>query len=538
MVRSRIGPLAIEAPLGSKDSSLYRAVHLKQHNRVAVRLLPLALGLTAAAKQQFSDELERFKALQHPHIVRCYGGGFDDKHAYFVYDLIDAQSLDKRLDLNDPNTSQRLPWELVLQYGLQICDAMQYAHNEGCLHLNFTSRQVLCLEDGQSIKLAGFRGAASEQLSKQTPSLLELAHRSPEQFATQYTRHPAIDLYAIGVVFYAALTGQLPYTGKTAEELQHNICKSDAPSVATIVFDCPVWMSRIVDQLLSKDPVKRPFTSAAVSLALLEAQKHAISGATLAEQAIGGFSPLQLGLNKDEAERALGLKPKKKRSKKDSDQPLMERPWVLVTCLVVVLAAGAYLMRPLSEDTLKARAERLIATGDRVNYIDARDRFLDKMLTQYPNGKHSQWAQEQWDFIEMINAEVRMTNHLRFNQDPESEGERKYSEANRYERFGDRVTALERYKAIVELYKDTLAERPFVNLSRRQIQQIEAEEPDQAELQKFLTAKLDAADQLLKSGDVVGAKRIWDSVINLYNGNAEMITVVSRAQSRLDTMKQ
>ncbi len=532
MARSRIGPLALEGPLGDRGSTLYRAVHIEQRSQVAVRLISLPMGLTAEAKKRFSEELDRRKSLRHDQIVRCYGGGFDAKDAYLVYDLVNGESLQQRLA-----RTERLPWELVMQLGMQLCDALQHAHNNGWFHQQLTPNQILCEPGDHSLKIVGFEGEYIRSLLAKPKTVEELSYQPPEQFESGHTPHPAIDLYALGAILYQMLTGRRPIEAATVEELRRSVLVNDIPPVATLVFDCPVWLSKIVEQLLSKNPVQRPFTAAAVAMALSEAQKRAMSNASVVQDAIGGFSPLQMNLDKAEAERAMGVKAKKKRRKYASDVPFFERPLVLVCGIGIVIALIAFMLRPLDEETMRRRAEKLLAREDRVAYIDARDRYLVPMLQRFPDGEHTSWAQSQIEFIEMINAEVKMENNTRFNRDPSSEGERRYAEARRYERFGDRISALDRYRAIVELYSDNPDERPFVNLSLRQIREIESQPPDKEELQRFLTAKLDEADALYASGDIIAAKKIWDSILSLYNGNAEMIPLVSRAQSRLDKMR-
>jgi hypothetical protein len=137
----------------------------------------------------------------------------------------------------------------------------------------------------------------------------------------------------------------------------------------------------------------------------------------------------------------------------------------------------------------------------------------------------------------MHNSEERMRRNLRIGREPSSEGERKYAEALRFERFGDRVTALDKYQGIVKLLKDEINERPFVNLARRQIALLESNPPSIEELKRFLQEKLIEADQLYSDGDVIGARKIWEGIVSLYNGNQEMITFVEKSQSRLDGNK-
>jgi eukaryotic-like serine/threonine-protein kinase len=147
-------------------------------------------------------------------------------------------------------------------------------------------------------------------------------------------------------------------------------------------------------------------------------------------------------------------------------------------------------------------------------------------------------GKNQLEEIEMVNAEQRIQTNRRFGREPNSEGERKYIEANQFEQFGDRVTALDKYRAIVNLLKDIEEEKPFVNLARRQIQKIEDRPPDANELREFLQTKLEEADKKYNDGDLLGAKQIWDGIISLYTNNREMAPQVERAQSRLSKTKE
>lgn len=533
VTRSRIGPLALESPLGERGSNVFRAVHIQQRTQVVVRVFSVPMGMTPEAKQEFAEQLESLKALRHPGIVRCYGGGFDAKDAYLVYELAQGESLDSLL-----KRRERLPWESVLDYGLQLCEALQKAHESGWVHGRIRLDKLIVSPDGNKIKLNDFRrGPGSPALL----SIQQLAYSAPETLVDPNKVNAGIDLYSLGAVLYHAITGQPPFTGKNPSEVKQAIATEVVPAVATIVFDCPVWLSAIVEQLLLKDPLRRPYSAASTAMALREAQKRATDGMGVAEHALSGFSPLQLNTNRDEAAKALGQKKKKKR-RLDDDEPQdrpspLERPLVLLGLLLGVVGLITFLVWPLGEKAIRVKAEQLIAKKDLSSLNDARDRYLFTLIERFPDGESARWAEEQLEFIEMENAEARIQSNRRFGREPSSEGERKYNEANRFEQFGDRVTALEKYRGIVNLLKGEEKERPFVKLALRQIAEIESSPPSSEELRKFLMEKLDEADKMYASGDAIGAKQIWDGIVTLYNGNKEMLPILERAQLRLGKLK-
>ena len=531
MPRSRIGPLAMESPLGDIKGSVFRAVHVQQRTQVAVRIFSIPMGLTPEAKQTFAEQTEDLKALKHPGIVRCFGGGFDARDAYLVYELVEGESLDRIL-----SRRERLPWEVVLDYGLQISNALQSAHERGWIHGRIRPDKLITTSNESVIKVTDFRRELSiANDSLDSVKTENLAYAAPESFAVSYVPTPAGDIYSLGAVMYQALTGLAPFTGGNREHIRNQIIESSVPTVASVVFDCPVWLSAIVEQMVDKNPHKRPFTAAAVAMALQAAQQNALSGMGVAQHAMSGFSPLQMNTDRDSAAKALGIKTKKpKRSGSDHTTPLSDRPWVLILGIVLAVGAIYFFTRPLTEGSLRTRAQALMAQENSESYDQARDLYLLQLVDRFPDGSHASWAREQLDLVEMDSAERRMERNRRFNRDPDSEGERKFEEAQRFERFGDRVTALERHQAIVELMQEIDKEHAFVSLSKRAIKRLEADVPSTDEVKKFLSNKLLEADEQFAKGDVVAPRKTWESIVKLYNGNQAMIEYVEQAQLRLD----
>jgi eukaryotic-like serine/threonine-protein kinase len=534
MARSRIGPLALEAPLGGKSSSVFRAVHMQQRLQLAVRIFSVPMGMTPEAKTDFAKQMEALKTLRHPGIVRCFGGGFDQRDAYLVYELIDGESLEALLQRRD-----RLPWETVLAYGLQLCDALHAAHSTKWLHGRLRPDKLVVTRDGESIKILDFRrDTSAANMLGAMPSIDQIAYQSPEALDGLATE--SSDLYSLGAILYRMMTGTPPLVASTVAEMKNAVKEQLPAPVTATVFDCPVWMSSIVEQLLQKRPEIRPYSAESVGMALREAQKRAEQGFGVAQHAVSGFSALQLKVDRSEAEKVLGRKRKKRRERPENEDatPFTEKPWFIVLCLVVLGLSIGWWFLPLNEATLRRRAETLIATDELTDMNDARDKYLLPLLERFPDGKHAEWAKEKLEEIAMMNAERKLERDARFGRDPDTEGERRFLEARRYESFGDRVSALAKYKAIVNLLKEVEKERPMVNLARRQIQRIEERPPSMEELREFLKAKLGEAESYFTSGDVLSAKTIWESIVNLYNGNEEMKAIVVQAQGRLDQFKR
>ncbi len=531
MPRSKIGPLLLEAPIGGRGSSVYRAIHAEQKLQLAVRIFSVQMGMTPEVKKAFTQEVEELKKIRHANIARCFGGGFDQRDAYLVYELIEGTSFGEELQ-----RSQRLPWQLVLQYGLQLSDALQYAHHAGWLHGRIRPDKLICRKGQESIVIADFRRdleMAAIMGAKQPTEYL--VYQSPEAIDGQM--EASSDLYSLGAILYHALTGHPPFPVTTVAEIKSRIAHEAIPSVSTEVFECPVWLSKIVEQLLEKEPARRPFSAAAVGLAFQEAQKRESQKIGVAQHVLSGFSPLQVQADRAEAEKVLGRRKKKQERRRsesaESEWSLTNSPWFIIGCIFLLIVATVYFLLPPGEAKLYQRALAAVKSDEYTNLVDARDRYLLPLLERFPEGEHRQWAQDQIDQIDMMTAERRMERNARFNRDPSSEGERKYLEARRYERFGDRVTALSKYRAIEKLLEDVEEERPFVLLARRQIRQIEDASPSIQELKKFLTEKLDEA-RLMMRENRDEAREIATSIVKLYDANEECKAIVEAAKKLLN----
>jgi hypothetical protein len=494
------------------------------------------MGMTPEAKRDFADQMERLKSLRHPGIVRCYGGGFDQRDAYLVYELVDGESLESHL-----NRRVRLPWESVLDYGRQLCEALKTAHDSGWVHGRLRPDKLLLTRDAATIKITDFRRKEhASNMMVAAPTAEQLAYASPESLLAGKMNEAAevsSDLYSLGAILYHMLTGQPPFQANHPTQMKAAISDTIPAPVSTVVFDCPVWLATIVEQLLDKQPARRPFSAQALSLALKEAHRRASDGISVAQHAVSGFSPLQVkSANRDEAEKVLGRKPERTR-KTNRRPPLQEQPIFLLGCLLLAILAIAWFLMPPGEGAIRARAEKLLASQEPLDWERARDDYLATLIEKFPESSNATWAQEQTDQVDMNLAERKIERGLRLGRPPETEAERLYLEAQRFERFGDVQTALEKYRSITRLMEGRTDAKPIVNLANRQSQALSAGPNAVEELRQFLDKKLHEAQKLFDQRDIQSAKAICQSIHNLYQGNKDMASAVARAQSILDAMQ-
>jgi hypothetical protein len=219
---------------------------------------------------------------------------------------------------------------------------------------------------------------------------------------------------------------------------------------------------------------------------------------------------------------------------RSNDTPWHENPLVLITGLFFCLAIFIYFILPLNEEQMRKRAEALLAENTRNAMNQAKVSYLQPMLQRYPEGEHSQWAGEQLARVEMLQAEHALSVKQNRNLPLRNEGERLYAEASEFERFGDNAAALDRYRSMETLLADNPEYRPYVDLARRQIALIESRGVEQDEATRIIQSKLAEADELYESGQVIAARKIWYSVIELYGNNQNAAPLVAKAQQRLE----
>ena len=141
---SRIGPFALEEPLGrTTHSNVLRGVHIELRRTVAVKLLPRPILTRAMGGSTFLADVKTLQKLDHPAIVRILGGAVERGQPYLAMELVDGESLRKRLDRRG-----RLPWEAVVEMADAICGALKETHDQGIVHQRLHPRGSCCRRKG------------------------------------------------------------------------------------------------------------------------------------------------------------------------------------------------------------------------------------------------------------------------------------------------------------------------------------------------------------------------------------------------------
>ena len=537
MPRSRLGPLAVESRLGntSSNGSVWRAIHVQLKRALAVKIFSAPFGGTPEARAIFSREWEALKSIQHPALARCFGGGIEETDAYLVYELVDGETLADQL-----SRKNRLSWESALDLAQPLADALEYLHSRNVIHGQIDPDKIMIA--GLSPVLLDVRMDRRETPFKTNSPVTasQTALMAPEALTTDPLKAGSLtasmDIYALGACMYLAITGDPPISGSSVEEVRSNV-KFQAPvAPATIVLDCPVWLDKIVMQMLEKDPALRPTNASAVKLALAEVRKRAMSRTGVAEHVSSGFSPLQMTDQKqrDEARTLLGRELVDLDEEDAPDSTLWhDKAWVLIGTLFVLLGLLAWVAWPASEASLRQDAEELLAQDTRSALAQAKMQPLRQLLANFPDGQNAEWAREQVDQINvrlfLHQLSVKIKNKLPIT----NQGELLHKQAQEFADMGDTSKAVDKYRGIITVLGSDKEYEVAVHAAAAKIAALEKTGSQDTEASRIVRKQLEKADALMKSGRVIEARKIWYSLVELYGNNSDLAPLIDRAQQRL-----
>lgn len=190
--------------------AVYEARHRRLDRRVALKVLPEALGRDPHFSGRFEREARALARLDHPNIVRVHDSGVADGLHFLVLEFVDGATLRQVMDaggLAPPEALAIVP---------QICHALQYAHDQGVVHRDIKPENVL-LDRSGTVKIADFglaklvgRAGPGDGLTTTGQVMGTWHYMAPEQVRTPADVDHRADIYSLGVVFYEMLTGQLP----------------------------------------------------------------------------------------------------------------------------------------------------------------------------------------------------------------------------------------------------------------------------------------------------------------------------------------
>jgi len=270
MINQTISHYRITGQLGQGGMGVvYEAEDLTLGRKVALKFLPPQLARDQNALDRFLLEARSASALNHPNICTIYAvenavSESGEKQSFIAMELLEGQSLEQKVH------SGPQPLDRLLEFSIQLADALDAAHAKGIIHRDIKPGNIFVTQRGQ-IKILDFGlakltrpelqmttlGATQDSpvplnLTSPGATVGTISYMSPEQ-ARGEELDTRTDLFSLGTVIYQMATGKLPFAGATSAVVFHAILELDPAPATQLNPALPPKLQEIIEKLLEKD---------------------------------------------------------------------------------------------------------------------------------------------------------------------------------------------------------------------------------------------------------------------------------------------
>jgi eukaryotic-like serine/threonine-protein kinase len=242
--------------------TVYRAEDLRLGREVALKLLRDDWILDQGSIERFRREARSASSLNHPNICTVYEAGEDDGVPYLVMELLHGQTLAEMI------ATRPLKVVPMLQFAIQVCDALECAHEKGIIHRDLKPSNIFVNSRGD-VKLLDFglakrlhpenseaTLALTTAMTRQGQLLGTVAYMSPEQ-AEGKDVDARSDLFSVGAVLYEMATGRRAFPGESAATVVAAVLRGEPRPLEVLNPESPPELARIIGKTLEKDPADR-----------------------------------------------------------------------------------------------------------------------------------------------------------------------------------------------------------------------------------------------------------------------------------------
>jgi serine/threonine-protein kinase len=550
MTPQQIGPYRISEKLGSGGmGNVYLGEHIETGATAAVKVLTASLAREPGFVERFNREIEAMQKLDNPHIVKLFGSGVDGESYYYAMEHIPGETL-----LSLMRREKRLAWRRAIDIAIQVCRALKSAHDTGIIHRDLKPSNLLVTNDG-FIKLTDFGVAqvfAGGRLTVTGGIIGTAEYMSPEQAQGKRASKQS-DLYSLGALLYAMVTGRTPFSGSTAVEViqKHKFGLFDRPSLFTP--ELPQRVEETICKLLEKDPAKR-FPDAFVLLRhleqLLRLEDYVSAGVTLADSSLverdaetvavttadasspapdrgrHGPATLMQGLIRAEIDEA---------NREHWFTSLFNSLAVQLALLALIAVVGWWLWpRTIPPEKRFELGVALMQEEPNLEWLRARSEYFAPLVAADPET----WADQVAPYLKRIELYdlTRGGRSARRGKGAVAESEplRLLQRAQRYRDEGDSARAERTLRALRALLTGNEGEARTYEFAGQLLEELQQERGDTRIRDQFLADALGRADRLSADGRTAEAREIWQGIVDLYGDDPGVEAAVSRATVALN----
>jgi len=296
----RLGPYELHEVIGKGGmATVYRAHQPSMDRDVAIKIISPELAAEPEFAERFEREARIIARLQHPHILPVFDFGREGETIYLVMRLMEGGNLAHEL------RGGALPIKRAIDLTRQIASALDYAHLRGIVHRDLKPTNVL-LDNLGNAYLTDFgiakmlSGGPTTGLTATGAVMGTPTYMAPEQWRAEPI-DGRTDIYALGVIVYQMLCGQVPFSAETPHGLMYQHLDMDPPQPHTIKPDLPLTLEPVITKALAKRPEDRYASAGELAVALEEAirQPSRLPEQTLFEQGRSGVTAAELDALED-----------------------------------------------------------------------------------------------------------------------------------------------------------------------------------------------------------------------------------------------
>ncbi|HEY6293954.1 MAG TPA: tetratricopeptide repeat protein, partial [Terriglobia bacterium] len=246
----------IESLLGRGGmGAVYKAYDKDLDRMVALKLVRPELTNETQVMQRFKQELLLASRVSHKNVLRIHDLGDVNGLKFISMAYIDGEDLHHVLE-----THGRMAADEAVDIAQQLCGALQAAHGEGVIHRDLKPQNILIDHSGNAyisdFGLAKSLEASSAMMTRTGALLGTPRYMSPEQVEGKPADHRS-DLYALGLIMYEMVTGDLPFTGDSVYQVMYQRLREDPKDPKLVNPDVPNYLSRVIMRCLERDPERR-----------------------------------------------------------------------------------------------------------------------------------------------------------------------------------------------------------------------------------------------------------------------------------------
>ncbi len=257
----RIAGCTLTKRLGAGAMSVvYAATQVADQAPVAIKMLTAQAAADPENIARHQREIALGRRIQHPNVIAIHGGGCEGGIHYLVMEHIIGASMEAVIV-----AKKRLGWAEATHLITQVAAALAHLGSLEIVHRDIKPANIL-LTPGGVAKLIDLGFAKPGDEASQANGAMTMAgtamgspaYMPPEQVLDASTASHRSDVYGLGATFFHALTGQVPFSGKTYQETMTKVVREPVPDPRTIVPDLPPAIAELVLWAMDKDPNARP----------------------------------------------------------------------------------------------------------------------------------------------------------------------------------------------------------------------------------------------------------------------------------------